>query len=59
MPVLMATCSRCRSEVNTGISADEQTVQQLEPKSQVFVRCDHCDERQIILVHELRLDNAA
>ncbi len=33
-----------RSEVNIGLRADEQTIQELGPKLQVLVLCDECSE---------------
>ncbi len=55
MSILIATCPRCRSEVNTGVSADEQTMTQLGPSLQVLVLCDECNEYHKALVRELRL----
>ena len=53
MFLLKAKCPRCRAEVNTGLLADEQTLQELGPKLQVLVLCDACEEYQKMLVQEL------
>ena len=50
---LMATCPQCRTEVNTGISADEQTMHELGPKLEVLVLCDSCREYQRMMVKDL------
>ena len=50
---LMALCPRCRTEVNTGISADEQTMHELGPKLEVLVLCDSCREYQRMMVKDL------
>jgi hypothetical protein len=55
MAILMATCPRCRSEVNTGLAADQPTIKDLGPTLQVLVLCDHCREYQKMLVQDLRL----
>ena len=55
MSLLKATCPRCRSEVNTGLSADQKTLQDLGPKLQVLVLCDECREHQKMLVQDLYL----
>ncbi len=55
LSVLIATCPRCRSEVNTGLTADEQTIQGLGPRLQVLVLCDECSEYQRMLVSDLHL----
>ena len=49
MAMLMSTCPRCRSEVNTGISADEATQRRLGPKLQVLVLCDDCRAYQNVI----------
>jgi hypothetical protein len=59
MPMLMATCPRCRSEGSTGISADPKTMQELGPKLQVLVLCDNCREYQKMMVKELYLSEEA
>jgi hypothetical protein len=59
MSMLMGTCPRCRTDVDTGISADEQTIRQLKPTLQILVRCETCNEDQTILVEDLRLQKAA
>jgi hypothetical protein len=53
MSELMAKCPSCRSEVATGISADECTKRELGPKLQVLVLCDHCRECQRMMVKDL------
>ena len=50
---LMATCPQCRTEVNTGICADAQTMDELGPKLEVLVLCDSCREYQRMMVNEL------
>jgi hypothetical protein len=52
---LMATCPRCRMEVDTGISADEQTIHELGPTLRVLVLCDNCSEYQRMMVKDLYL----
>jgi hypothetical protein len=42
-------------EVDTGISADEQTMRELGPTLQVLVLCDNCSEYQRMMVKDLRL----
>src|SRR6185503_5766983 len=51
--LLMATCPQCRTEMSTGISADEQTMHELGPKLQVLVLCDNCREYQRMMVQDL------
>jgi hypothetical protein len=53
MSMLMATCPRCRSEVNTGISADEHTMQELGPSLKVLILCDTCRAYQKMMVRDL------
>lgn len=53
MSMLMATCPRCRSEVNTGISADERTMEELGPGLKVLVLCDSCRAYQKMMVKDL------
>ena len=53
--MLTATCPRCRMEVDTGISADEDTMQELGPTLQVLVLCDNCCEYQRMMVKDLHL----
>ncbi len=55
MPLLMATCPRCRTEASTGISADERTMKELGPKLQVLVLCDRCREYQKMMVKDMHL----
>jgi hypothetical protein len=57
MPMLMATCPRCRSEVNTGLSADERTMQELGPKLQVLVL--DCREYQKMMVRDMYIASDA
>jgi hypothetical protein len=59
LSILIATCPRCRTETNTGIAADEQTISELGEKLQVLVLCDDCNEYQRMLVKDLRLSAAA
>ena len=56
---LMATCPHCRTEVNTGIAADEQTMRELGPKLAVLVLCDGCREYQRMMVNDLYLGKEA
>jgi hypothetical protein len=42
-------------EVDTGISADEDTMQELGPTLQVLVLCDNCCEYQRMMVKDLHL----
>jgi len=51
--ILMATCPHCRTEVNTGIAADEHTMHDLGPKLEVLVLCDSCREYQRMMVRDL------
>ena len=44
--MLLATCPQCRTKINTGISADEQSLLELGPTLQVLVLCDECREYQ-------------
>jgi hypothetical protein len=37
LKTLMAMCPQCRTEVNTAISADERTMQELGPNLEVAV----------------------
>ena len=52
---LMAICPRCRAEVNTAISADEETLHELGPKLEVLVLCDSCREYHRMMVKDLYL----
>ncbi len=54
MSVLKATCPRCRTEVDTGVTADEHTLQQCRDEG-VLVLCDECREYQKMLVKDLYL----
>jgi hypothetical protein len=42
-------------EVDTGISADEQTIHELGPTLRVLVLCDNCSEYQRMMVKDLYL----
>jgi len=53
--MLMATCPRCRKEIDTGISADQQTMHELGPTLPVLVLCDNCREYQRMVVKDLYL----
>lgn len=55
MSLLKATCPRCRSEVETGVHVDQQTMKELGPKLQVLVLCDYCREYQKMLLQDLYL----
>jgi RNase P subunit RPR2 len=59
MSLLNATCPKCRSVVNTGLSADQKTLQDLGPKLQVLVLCDECREYQKMFVRDLYLSAEA
>jgi hypothetical protein len=52
MSVLKATCPRCRNEVDTGVTADEHTLDQCQ-EAGVLVLCDECREYQNVLVKDL------
>ncbi len=52
--VLKATCPRCRNEVDTGVTADEHTLQERGDEG-VLVLCDECREYQKMLVKDLYL----
>jgi hypothetical protein len=53
--MFMAVCPRCRTEANTGLSADDWGTPQQEPKLQVLMLCDDCNEYQKILVNDLQM----
>ena len=53
MAMLMAMCPRCRTETNTGISADVHTMQELGPTLAVLVLCDSCSEYHRMMVKDL------
>jgi len=53
LKTLMAMCPQCRTEVNTAISADERTMQELGPNLEVLVLCDSCREYQRMMVKDL------
>ena len=54
MPVLNAICPRCRSVVDTGLSADEQSIKNCQ-ELRVLVLCDDCQEYHKMLVRDLYL----
>lgn len=54
MATLRATCPRCRSEIDTGVSADEQTVKSCHDL-RVLVLCDECREYHKMFVKDLQL----
>jgi len=53
MSILLARCPRCRTELDTGISADESTMQKLGPRLHVLVVCDDCHVYQKMMVRDL------
>ncbi len=55
--ILMAMCPRCKIEVNTGVSADTNTIRELGSKLQVLVLCDECRHYHKMLVKDLHLAN--
>jgi RNase P subunit RPR2 len=57
--ILIAICPQCRTEVNTGISVDDQTMNQLAPRLEVLVLCDNCREYQRMMVKDLYFAQAA
>jgi RNase P subunit RPR2 len=54
MSVLKVTCPQCRTEVDTGLTADEPTLREYR-ETAVLVLCDKCREYQKVLVSELYL----
>jgi hypothetical protein len=54
MRKLKATCPRCRTEGDTGVTADEHTLQECRYLG-VLVLCDECREYQKVLVKDLYL----
>ncbi len=56
--MLMAMCPRCRTEVSTGVAADETTMHELGPKLEVLVLCDSCREYQRVMVKDLYFASA-
>jgi hypothetical protein len=52
MPVLMATCPRCRAEADTGLAASNITVRELA-RQRVLILCDGCREYQKRMVKDL------
>ncbi len=54
MYMLKATCPRCRTEVETGLTADEHTLRNCGDL-RVLVLCDECREYQKMLVKDLFL----
>ena len=53
--MLLATCPQCRTKINTGILADEQSLRELGPTLQVLVLCDECRDYQRMMVEDLYL----
>ena len=53
LSILLAKCPQCRTEVDTGISADVCTMRKLGPWVQVLVLCDECRAYQKMMVREL------
>jgi len=53
MPTLTAKCPRCKSEDDTGIAADQQTMRELGPSLSVLVLCERCREYQKMMVEDL------
>ena len=58
MRMLKATCPRCRSEADTGVTADERTLASCHDL-RVLVLCDECRTYQKMLVADLYLESAA
>jgi len=54
MYMVQATCPRCRSEVDTGLTADEHTFRSCQDL-RVLVLCEECREYQKMLVRDLYL----
>ena len=54
MIMLKATCPRCRTEVETGLAADEHTFRSCQ-ELRVLVLCDEYREYQKMLVKDLYL----
>jgi RNase P subunit RPR2 len=54
MYMLEATCPRCRTSVDTGLTADEQMIKSCQDL-RVLVLCDECREYQKMLVKDLYL----
>jgi RNase P subunit RPR2 len=54
MSLLKATCPRCRTEVDTGVAADEHTLKDCR-ETAVLVLCDECHEYHKMLVKDLYL----
>ena len=53
MSILLAKCPQCRTEVDTGISADDCTMRELGPRLEVLVLCDECRAYQKMMVRDL------
>ncbi len=58
MYMLKATCPRCRTEVDTGLTADEQTFRSCQDL-RVLVLCEQCREYQKLLVKDLSVAGLA
>ena len=54
MDTMKATCPRCRTEVDTGLTADKHTFTSCQ-ELRVLVLCDECREYQKMLVKDLYL----
>jgi RNase P subunit RPR2 len=54
MYMLKAICPRCRTEVDTGLKADEHSLTSCQ-ELRVLVLCDECREYQKMLVKDLYL----
>lgn len=53
MRTLSAICPRCRSDVDTGIAADQEMMRQLGPKLSVLILCDNCRKYHKMMVEDL------
>ena len=53
MTTLVAECPRCRSEADTGIAADHETMQELGPALSVLVLCDGCRDYRKMMVEDI------
>ncbi len=58
MYMLKAACPRCRTEVETGLTADEHMLRDCQDL-RVLVLCDECREYQKMLVKDLFLTQTA
>ena len=53
MPTLMSKCPQCRTEADTGIAADQETMRELGPRLSVLMLCDDCREYHKMMVEDL------